>query len=68
MGPAIGGLLIFGSIGEAETNKFATLTLPYMIIGTLVLLVSVMFMFTKMPEIHEGEHNEHGDKANTRTS
>jgi len=63
MGPAIGGLLIFGSVGEAETNKFATLTLPYMIIGTLVLLVSVMFMFTKMPEIHEGEHNEHGDKG-----
>ncbi len=66
MGPAIGGLLIFGTIGEAETNKFASLTLPYMIIGTLVLLVSVMFMFTKMPEIHEGEHNDHGDKGKYR--
>jgi len=66
MGPAIGGLLIFGSVGEAETNKFATLTLPYMIIGTLVLLVSVMFMFTKMPEIHEGEFNSHGDKGKYR--
>lgn len=66
MGPAIGGLLIFGSVGEAATNKFATLTLPYMIIGTLVLLVSVMFMFTKMPEIHEGEFNSHGDKGKYR--
>jgi FHS family L-fucose permease-like MFS transporter len=59
-------LLIFGSVGEAETNKFATLTLPYMMIGTLVLLVSIMFMFTKMPEIHEGEFNSHGDKGKYR--
>jgi len=65
-GPALGGLLIFGSVGEAETNKFATLTLPYMMIGTLVLLVSIMFMFTKMPEIHEGEFNSHGDKGKYR--
>lgn len=66
MGPAIGGLLIFGGTNGPETNKFASMTLPYMIIGTLVLLVAVMFMLTKLPEIHEGEYDEHGDKGRYR--
>jgi FHS family L-fucose permease-like MFS transporter len=63
MGPALGGLLIFGGTNSSETNKFASMTLPYMIIGTMVLLVAIMFMFTKMPEIHEGEYDDHGDKG-----
>jgi FHS family L-fucose permease-like MFS transporter len=66
MGPAIGGLLIFGGGTGTETNKFASMTLPYMIIGTLVLLVAILFMVTKMPEIHEGEFDEHGDKGKYR--
>jgi FHS family L-fucose permease-like MFS transporter len=66
IGPAIGGFLILGN-GTAEgTNKFASLALPYMIIGSLVLLVAVMFMFTRMPEIHEGEFDSSGDKGNYR--
>ena len=65
MGPAIGGLLILG--GDAkDPNKFASMTLPYMIIGTLVLLVAILFMLTKMPEIHEGEFDAHGDKGKYR--
>jgi MFS transporter, FHS family, L-fucose permease len=63
MGPAIGGLLIFGGTDSSETNKFASMTLPYMIIGTLVLLVAILFMFTRLPEIHEGEYDDHGDKG-----
>jgi FHS family L-fucose permease-like MFS transporter len=66
MGPAIGGLLIFGGTNGSETNKFASMTLPYMIIGTMVLLVAIMFMFTKLPEIHEGEYDDHGDKGRYR--
>jgi FHS family L-fucose permease-like MFS transporter len=62
MGPAIGGLLILGGDGK-DTNKFASMTLPYMIIGTIVLLVAILFMITKLPEIHEGEFDEHGDKG-----
>lgn len=62
MGPAIGGLLIFGGDGT-ETNKFASMTLPYMIIGTMVLLVAILFMFTRLPEVHEGEYDDHGDKG-----
>ena len=65
MGPAIGGLLILGGNGN-DPNKFASMTLPYMIIGTLVLLVSILFMVTRMPEIHEGEFDAHGDKGKFR--
>jgi MFS transporter, FHS family, L-fucose permease len=66
VGPAIGSYLIFGKSGATDPNKFASMTLPYMIIGTLVLLIAVMFMFTKMPEIHEGEYDDHGDKGKFR--
>jgi len=62
MGPAIGGLLILGGDGN-DPNKFASMTLPYMIIGTLVLLVAILFTLTRMPEIHEGEFDAHGDKG-----
>jgi FHS family L-fucose permease-like MFS transporter len=65
MGPAIGGLLILGGDGN-DPNKFASMTLPYMIIGTLVLLVAILFMITRMPEIHEGEFDAHGDKGKFR--
>lgn len=65
MGPAIGGLLILGGDSK-DPNKFASMTLPYMIIGTLVLLVAILFMLTKMPEIHEGEFDSHGDKGRYR--
>jgi MFS transporter, FHS family, L-fucose permease len=65
MGPAIGGLLILGGDSK-DPNKFASMTLPYMIIGTLVLLVAVFFTITKMPVIHEGEFDAHGDKGKLR--
>jgi MFS transporter, FHS family, L-fucose permease len=63
VGPSVGGLLIFGATTGAETNKFASMALPYMIIGVLVLLVALLFMFTKLPDIHEGESNSHGEKG-----
>jgi len=65
MGPAIGGLLILGGDGK-DPNKFASMTLPYMIIGTLVLFVAILFMITRLPEIHEGEFDAHGDKGKYR--
>jgi MFS transporter, FHS family, L-fucose permease len=66
VGPAIGSYFIFGKSGVAETNKFASMTLPYIIIGTFVLLVAILFLFTKMPEIHEGEFDSRGDKGKFR--
>ena len=65
LGPAIGGLLILGGDGK-ETNKFASMTLPYMIVGAIVILVAILFMITKLPEIHEGEYDAHGDKSRYR--
>jgi FHS family L-fucose permease-like MFS transporter len=65
MGPAIGGLLILGGDSN-DPNKFASMTLPYMIIGVLVILVAILFMLTKLPEIHEGEYDAHGDKGKFR--
>jgi MFS transporter, FHS family, L-fucose permease len=62
MGPTIGGFLIFGG-GHDGANKFSSMTMPYMILGTLVLLVAVLFIFTKLPEIHEGEYDQQGDKG-----
>lgn len=61
-GPSIGGLLIFGATTKGETNKFASMAVPYMIIGALVVLVAVLFMFTRLPDIHEEESNNHGEK------
>jgi FHS family L-fucose permease-like MFS transporter len=66
MGPALGGMLILSGTSGAETNKFASMTLPYMIIGTMVLLVAILFMFIKFPVIHEGEYDDHGDKGRYR--
>lgn len=63
IGPALGGMLILGGTGEAEANKFSSMALPYMIVGGVVLVVALMFVFTRMPEIHEGEHDSHGDKG-----
>jgi len=63
VGPSVGGLLIFGASSQGETNKFASMAVPYLIIGALVLLVAMLFLFTKLPEIHEGEYNSHGEKG-----
>ena len=47
LGPLVGGALIFGS---AQDDIFA-LTKPYILIGCVVLLVAVLFFFTRLPEV-----------------
>lgn len=49
LGPLVGGVLIFGS---PEGDAFA-LVRPYILIGSVVLLVAVLFAFTKLPEVKE---------------
>ena len=51
LGPLVGGMLIFG--GE-ESDPF-TLTKPYILIGSVVLLVAVLFVFTRLPEVRMEE-------------
>ena len=53
-GPLVGGMLIFS--GSGDGNKFATIALPYMLIGSLVLVVAILFWRVVLPEIKEESH------------
>lgn len=60
-GPLIGGLLIFSDNGGE--NKFSSIALPYLLIGTLVFFVALLFWRIKLPEIKE-EYNS-SDESNS---
>lgn len=60
IGPTVGGILILGNTTSSGGNKFSSMALPYMIIGSFVLLVALLFILTKLPEINE-EEVEHRD-------
>jgi FHS family L-fucose permease-like MFS transporter len=66
IGPALGGMLILGDNGGPEANKFASMALPYMIVGSVVLFVALLFFVTKMPDIHEGGHDSRADTGTWR--
>lgn len=53
-GPLVGGMLIF-SVNN-NSNKFASIALPYLFIGSLVLIVAVLFWKVKFPELKEESH------------
>lgn len=59
-GPLVGGMLIYS--GDGDENKFASIALPYLLIGTLVLIVAVLFWRAKLPEIKE-ESTIAGDES-----
>lgn len=52
-GPLVGGLLVFAATDNSVKAGFASVQLPYVIVGAVVLLVAVFFFFTPMPEIEE---------------
>lgn len=54
LGPLVGGWQIFGA---PEEDIFA-LTKPYILVGTVVLLVALIFIFTRLPEVKEEEIGE----------
>jgi FHS family L-fucose permease-like MFS transporter len=58
LGPLIGGLLIFGVGKTGEADKFKSLLTPYMLIGTVVVVVAIAFLFTKLPDIKEHDSEE----------
>ena len=62
IGPTVGGLLILGNT-SSDGNKFSSMALPYMIVGSFVLLVAFLFIMTRLPEINEedSEHHETGE-------
>lgn len=55
-GPLVGGMLIFS--GNDSGNKFASIALPYALIGTLVLIVAILFWRIKFPVINEEANDE----------
>lgn len=59
-GPLVGGMLIFSANGDGS-NKFSSIALPYMLIGTLVLIVATLFWRIKFPELKD--ESEEGEKA-----
>ena len=58
IGPTVGGILILGNTDDGG-NKFSSMALPYMIVGSFVLLVAFLFIMTKLPEINEEEVEHH---------
>lgn len=54
VGPLV-GLFIYGNHNVVEGQKLSSMILPYSVIGGTVLLVAMLFIFTKMPEIKEEE-------------
>jgi len=62
LGPLIGGLFVFGMESTGEHDKFDSLVTPYMMIGSIVVVVLLIFMVIKLPEVKEdpdtdGEEN-----------
>lgn len=55
-GPLVGGMLIFS--GNGNSNKFASIALPYMLIGTLVLIVAFLFWRVRFPAVKEESQDE----------
>ena len=58
LGPLVGGMLTPG--GE-ESDPF-TLTKPYILVGSVVLLVAILFIFTKLPEVQVEEDTDAEEK------
>lgn len=64
-GPLVGGMLIFSA--SDNSNKFASIALPYLLIGSLVLIVAFFFWRVKFPEIKEESHIETSSDTSSGT-
>jgi FHS family L-fucose permease-like MFS transporter len=51
VGPIIGSIILFAT--ASGDNKFASLAIPYIGIGVVVLVVAFLFFITKLPDIDE---------------
>jgi len=65
IGPLI-GLFIYENHSNVAGEKLSSMILPYCVIGGTVLLVAILFVFTKLPEIKEEEtFGENGGVASS---
>ncbi len=60
LGPLVGGALIFGA---DEKDNFA-LTLPYILVGSAVIVVAILFLIIKLPNIQEKSEDELKEENN----
>jgi MFS transporter, FHS family, L-fucose permease len=54
VGPLVGAF-IYGNSNTEAGQKLSSMIMPYMVIGGVVLLVALVFVFSKLPEIKEEE-------------
>lgn len=54
LGPFVGGLLIFG----APEGDALALAKPYILVGSIVLVVALLFFFTRLPEVKSEEREQ----------
>lgn len=59
LGPFVGGWLIFG----APEGDAMALAKPYILVGGIVVLVALLFVFTRLPEVKMGDEEPAGAAA-----
>jgi len=65
IGPVLGGFFVLSATGEANTSN-ADLYKPYLIVGVVVSLLTLVFIFSKVPDLNaEEECKVEGGKART---
>ena len=67
VGPLI-GLFIYSNNSGVVGEKLSSMILPYSVIGGTVLLVAILFILTKLPEIKEEEGSEDNFNFNGNNS
>jgi len=58
LGPLMGGLFIFGTEHTPGVDKFDSMVKPYMMVGGIVVVVALVFMLIKLPEVKEASDTE----------
>ena len=57
IGPVLGGWFVLSSTSEANTSN-ADLYKPYLIVGAVVSLIALCFVFAKVPDLHAQEESK----------
>ena len=53
LGPLMGGLFIFGADKANQSDEFSSMVKPYLIIGSIVVLLFIIFSCIRLPEIQQ---------------
>lgn len=61
LGPLMGGLFIFGADKANQTDQFSSMVKPYMIIGSIVVVLFIVFACIRLPEIEQESTTEKVD-------